>query len=80
MNKQLMILAATATLAACHTPTEPTTPKIGMANPASTFCVEQGGRLELVKDANGGAVGMCHLPDGRVVEEWAWFRSQHKGA
>ncbi|WP_111859117.1 I78 family peptidase inhibitor [Acinetobacter sp. CFCC 10889] len=48
-------------------------PSIGMANPASKYCVEQGGRSEIVKEAQG-EVGYCHLKDGQKVEEWALFR------
>ena len=51
--------------------------RIGMPNPASAFCVEQGGRLEIRETPDGDA-GYCHMPDGRVVEEWELFRSQHK--
>lgn len=50
---------------------------VEMANPASVFCVEQGGKLEIRKNADGSEYGMCHLPDGRVVEEWAFFRAAH---
>ena len=53
-------------------------PVIGMANPASVFCIKQGGRLEIKRDADGGEYGLCHLPDGTVVDDWAYFRSQHK--
>ena len=52
-------------------------PPVGIANPASVYCVEQGGKLEIRKTANG-EVGYCHLPDGRVVEEWEFFRSQKR--
>ena len=46
----------------------------GIANPASTNCVVTlGGTLEIVDEMNG-AVGYCHLKDGRVCEEWALFR------
>jgi putative hemolysin len=38
--------------------------KAAIANPAS----------ELRSEPNG-TVGYCHLPDGRVVEEWALFRA-----
>lgn len=53
---------------------EETTAPVGMANPASTYCVQQGGRSEIRKQPAGEA-GYCHLPDGRVVEEWAFFRA-----
>jgi len=46
---------------------------MGIANPASTHCVEIGGTLEIVDGAEGQS-GLCHLPDGRVCEEWALFR------
>lgn len=46
-----------------------------IANPASENCIRLGGRLELREEA-GGVVGYCHLPDGRVVEEWTLFRSR----
>ena len=49
---------------------------IGMPNPASVHCNERGGRLEIVKDAQGNESGICHLPDGTVCEEWALFRNE----
>ncbi|WP_301090637.1 DUF333 domain-containing protein [Sphingomonas sp.] len=45
-----------------------------MANPASVYCIEQGGRSE-VREGPDGQTGYCHLPDGRVVEEWELYRS-----
>ena len=74
-----MIIAPAALLAACAIPTEDKRAEvvIGMPNPASQYCVEQGGRLEMKQDEQGGVYGVCHLPDGRVIEEWSLFRSQH---
>lgn len=46
-----------------------------LANPASVYCVEQGGRVDIVDEA-GGQVGYCELPDGRRIEEWEFFRSE----
>ncbi len=54
--------------------TESTAQKIGMTNPASQYCVEQGGKLE-IRNENNGQVGYCHLANGQVVEEWALLRS-----
>ena len=51
-------------------------PKVGMANPASVYCAQQGGKSERVTTAAGQSSN-CHLPDGRVVEEWALYRSTH---
>jgi putative hemolysin len=47
-----------------------------IANPASVYCKEKGGKTEIVKD-EAGEKGMCHLPDGTVVEEWELFRREH---
>jgi putative hemolysin len=52
-------------------------PAHAIANPASVFCVKQGGRLEIRTGPGGGQIGMCILPDGRTVEEWAYYRSMH---
>ena len=51
----------------------------GLANPASEFCVEQGGTVEIV-DEEGGQVGYCNLPDGTRVEEWEYFRANSPAA
>ena len=48
----------------------------GMANPASVYCKEQGGELRIEKDANGGEIGICTLPDGTECEEWAFYRGE----
>jgi putative hemolysin len=47
----------------------------GMANPASTYCLEQGGQLEIRTDETGGQYGICILPEGEC-EEWAFFRGE----
>lgn len=77
--KHLALLLSTAALAACSADKAGQEhPAVGMANPASEFCVKQGGKLEMKKDKDGGEYGICHLPDGSVVEEWAYFRSHHR--
>ncbi len=77
---KLIPLSAALLLAACagngQPEKHPDSPMIGMSNPASEFCVKQGGKLETKKDAEGGEYALCHLPDGTVVEEWEYFR-QH---
>ena len=45
-----------------------------LANPASVFCAQSGGKSESRKGARG-QYGVCRLPDGRVVDEWAYFRA-----
>jgi len=44
-----------------------------LANPASVFCAKSGGKTEIRKGPRG-QYGVCRLPDGRVVDEWAYFR------
>ena len=61
-------------LGACNS--VPSPQPVGMANPASAYCVELGGRVEIGPQAEG-AVGICHLPDGSSIEEWALFRRDH---
>lgn len=48
---------------------------VGMANPASVYCAEQGGRLE-TRETGVGQYGVCVFPDGRECEEWAYFRGE----
>jgi putative hemolysin len=48
----------------------------GLANPASVYCEEQGGRVEIRNDENGNQVGICVFPDGREVDEWAYYRGE----
>jgi uncharacterized protein len=48
----------------------------GMANPASVFCEQQGGKLEIRTGSDGGQFGMCLFPDGSECEEWAFFRGE----
>ena len=52
-------------------------PAWALANPASVFCAETGGRSEIVQTASGGQLGICILPGGEIVEEWAYFRARH---
>ncbi len=60
-------------------PTQPpptTAPNI--ANPASTYCEKNGGKLEMCQDANGNVAGICKFSDGSECDEWAYYRGQCK--
>jgi uncharacterized protein len=48
-------------------------------NPASAFCEDQGGRVEIETDAAGNQAGFCVLPSGERVDEWEYYR-EHGGA
>ncbi len=47
-----------------------------MANPASVYCQQNGGRLDLRQDSTGGVNGFCVFPDGRTCDEWAYFHGE----
>ncbi len=65
----------TPTMQPTPTPVTSTrTPSI--ANPASQYCVDHGGTLEIRKSAEGNEVGICVFPNGSECEEWAYYRGQ----
>jgi putative hemolysin len=68
------VLPALLPLCACAVQGDPPLPQVGLANPASVYCAEQGGRV-VIRETDAGQVGDCRLPDGRVVEEWALYRA-----
>ena len=72
MKKKLFLLVcfilALSILTACRR--EPQ-----LANPASVFCEENGGKLE-IRDEADGQVGYCIFPDGSECEEWAYYRGE----
>ena len=47
----------------------------GIANPASVYCGEKGGRLEIM-DGEDGQYGVCIFKDGSRCEEWRFFRKE----
>lgn len=47
-----------------------------IANPASVYCEEHGGTLEIKTATNGGQFGWCTFSDGRECEEWDFFRTK----
>lgn len=50
-------------------------PRIGSPNPASKYCIDQGGKLSIKKQADGGESGLCTLPNGQVIDDWEFFRN-----
>lgn len=82
MQKISSMAASALVLSACAAPPTPPTeaaPQLGLANPASVFCLQQGGKLRRVTTA-AGEHGICVLPDGREVDEWAYFRQHHRAS
>lgn len=44
-----------------------------LPNPASVFCTKTGGKSE-IRTGPKGQYGVCRLRNGRVVEEWSYYR------
>ena len=51
---------------------------VTLANPASLYCEQRGGRVEIVAASNGAEHGICVLQDGTRIDEWAYFRNGHR--
>lgn len=51
-------------------------PAVGLANPASVYCEEQGGQSQIVTTPDGAQSGDCLFPDGSKCDEWAFFRHE----
>ncbi|HTY14800.1 MAG TPA: DUF333 domain-containing protein [Methanoregulaceae archaeon] len=57
----------------------PTSNATGIANPASVYCVQVGGNVSIMKDAQGNEYGVCNFPNGTSYDEWALFRGEING-
>jgi Putative hemolysin len=72
MKKIIFLGLALVSLTACSAVQhkELTPPKIGSPNPASKYCVDQGGKLEIRNEANGqvGLLSFAKWSSGRRVE------------
>jgi len=77
----LSLVAGAIALSACggsaETDAPPRNDMNQLANPASVYCVDQGGTLEIAQEAEG-EVGYCNLPDGTRIEEWEYYRTNNK--
>ena len=47
-----------------------------LANSASVYCQEQGGRSQIITAADGSQSGDCVFSDGSKCDEWAFFRHE----
>jgi uncharacterized protein len=63
-------------LSACVSRIGPTEePSMGMPNPASVYCEEQGYQVEIRTAEDGSQSGVCVFPEGEC-DEWAFFRGE----
>jgi hypothetical protein len=73
----IMFVTMAVVVAACGTGNGDVTDEPGLPNPASVYCQEQGGRLEIRQEPDGGgSYGVCIFPDGTECEEWALFNKK----
>jgi len=81
MKKTCFALAVASVVALAGCANEPDEYEVkeytSMANPAAVYCVQQGGELETVTE-NEERVTYCQLPNGERVEEWDYYRQNHK--
>ena len=49
---------------------------IQIANPASTFCVQQGYKIEIRNNEDGSQYGVCVFSDGKECEEWKFYNKE----
>jgi putative hemolysin len=72
------------TLTACAAPQTQAAPEpaatdmsqVGMPNPASVYCTQNGNKSEIHTAADGSQNGICIFPDGSTCDEWAYYRGE----
>jgi len=72
----LAILIIVIIVVTSHAKAEANAQQTGIANPASVFCEDSNGTLEIRTDASGGQYGVCKFQDGTECEEWKYFRGE----
>ena len=55
---------------------EARTKKTAIANPAATFCIENGGRNEIRTNFDGSQTGYCVFENGNECEEWSMYEEK----
>lgn len=75
--KKYLLLLVIASVTGCANKGSDTTKPIGMANPASVYCEQLGGKTEIV-EAKEGQQGICMLPSGEKIEEWSLYHRDHQ--
>ena len=73
-------LAIVLTVSGCGGNDDNNDEETGIANPASLYCEEQGGTLDIRSDEAGNQTGYCVFADGTEVEEWAYYRGEAEPA
>jgi putative hemolysin len=74
-NIQVLLIFASL-VASCSPAQADPTPEANLPNPASVFCEQNGGMVEIRTGTDGGQYGVCTFPDGSECDEWAFFRGE----
>ena len=76
----IILMALTACAApqtqAASEPAATDKPQVGMPNPASVYCEQNGNTLEIRTADDGSQNGTCIFPDGSTCDEWAYYRGE----
>ena len=70
----ILILIGLTACTSVKSDTDSKNNQVGMPNPSSKYCVDQGGKSEIRKAENGGSYGVCIFKDGTEEDEWEYFR------
>ncbi len=70
------IAVLTAFIAGCTVSGPDPVLAIGIPNPASIYCIERGGSLDIEQRPEGN-VNMCVLSDGTRIDEWKLYKRDH---
>jgi putative hemolysin len=71
-----LILVSCSTIPQNQPASTNVSPQANMPNPASVYCEEQGYKLEIRIDSDGGQIGVCVFLDGSECDEWAYYRNE----
>ena len=74
----LFMILGMSVAASCGTAPGSPTPQANMPNPASMYCEQNGGSLDLRQDTSGEVSGVCVFPDKSECDEWAYYRGECK--
>ncbi len=74
-KRVILVLLVVGLLAAACGDDEPKDDDAGMANPASVYCTEQGGTLD-IREGESGQHGVCVFDDGSECGEWDFYHGE----
>jgi putative hemolysin len=72
----LVVLLLVLSMTACKRDQVQTGTDALIANPASVYCEQNNGKVEIRTDVSGGQAGVCVFADGSECEEWAYFNGE----